>query len=366
MKLGLMRNKILFPILIFLVLFIACVEESATITPNISSISESVYATGFIKSKDQYEVYSKTNGIIEKIFVAEGASVKKGDPIFQIANKNLKIATENARLASLAQDFQKQVDKLHDARIAIELAQKNLMNDSLQYLRQKTLWNQNIGSKAQFEQKELNYEKSKTDVQKAKTYYDDLNRQLKLISDQSKNNLAAAQLLEGDIITRSELEGVLYKLNKKEGESINSQEPFATIGAEEFIIELSIDEADVVKIKKGQQLFIRMDSYPSQVFEAIIVAIQPIMNIRTRTFQVEAHFTLLPEKLYPNLTVEANIVINTKQEALTIPRSYLVNDSCVMLKGGDLQKVEIGLMDYDLVEIKGGIDKNTLISLPQK
>ena len=43
-----------------------------------------------------------------------------------------------------------------------------------------------------------------------------------------------------------------------------------------------------------------------------------------------------------------------------------MNDTSVILKGGKVQKVETGLMDYDLVEIKNGIDKSTVIELPQQ
>jgi HlyD family secretion protein len=49
-----------------------------------------------------------------------------------------------------------------------------------------------------------------------------------------------------------------------------------------------------------------------------------------------------PPTLYPNLTTEANIVIQTKENAMTIPRAYLAgNDSLVILadnsktKGGN-------------------------------
>ena len=109
-----------------------------------------------------------------------------------------------------------------------------------------------------------------------------------------------------------------------------------------------------------------MDSYKSEVFEAKITSIEPMMNVRTRSFQVEAEFTNNPARLFPNLTAEANILINTKEGILTIPRNYLVKDSSVMLEGGRLQKVETGLMDYDLVEIKSGLDKNTKIELPEE
>jgi len=354
----------LFSILVF---FLACSSnKKETTKPAIKSITESVYASGFIKSKNQYEVFGKSNGVIEKIFVSEATQVKKGDPIFQLDNRNLRIATKNAKLASTASDFKKNRDKLMDAEKAIEMAAKQLSNDSLLFQRQKKLWNQRIGSKVDFERKELRYENAKVNLDRANTNYEDVKRQLKLASDQGKNNLEIAQLIEDDYIVRSEVDGVVYKINKEIGELINGQEPAAIIGTDAFVIELNIDEFDIVRVKKGQQVIIRMDSYKSEVFEAKIIAIEPMMNIRTRSFQAEAIFTKKPEELFPNLTVEANIIINTKQEALTIPRNYLLNDSTILLKGGAVQIVKTGLMDYDLVEIKSGIDTNTTLELPEE
>ncbi|ARV16743.1 efflux RND transporter periplasmic adaptor subunit [Polaribacter sp. SA4-12] len=354
----------LFSLILFLTLT-SCNKKSKSITPEIKNITESVYASGFIKSKNQYEVFGKTNNVVKKIFVTEGTTVLKGDPIFQMDNKNLKLSTESARLTSTSADYKININKLLDAKKAIELAEKNLINDSLQYQRQKNLWKQNIGSKLEFERKELSYQNSKIDLSRSKTNYDDLKRQLKLASDQSKNNLEIAKLMEDDFIIRSEIDGVVYKVNKEEGELISSIDPIVIIGTKDFILELNIDEFDIVKVKKGQSVIIRMDSYQSQVFEGKITVIYPMMNIRTRSFKAEAIFTKNPPELYPNLTVEANILLNTKQDILTIPRKYLVNDSSVILKGGKLQKVEVGLMDYDLVEIISGIDKNTKIEMPQ-
>ncbi len=345
---------------------IACTSEKETTKPKVMSISESVYSTGYIKSKNQYEVFGQANGIIEKIFISEGVEIKQGDPVFKIMNTNLKLATENARLASSAADYAKNQDKLIDAGKSIELAKKDLLYDSLQFNRQKNLWEKNIGSRVELEQKELKFEKSKAALKKAKTNYQDLAKEIKLASEQSKNNLIIAQKKEEDFIVRSEVDGRVYKINKKEGELNNGLDPIAIIGTNEFVIELTIDEKDIIKVKKGQQVIVRMDSYNAEVFDAHIIAIEPIMNLRTRSFQVEAIFREKPPALYPNLTVEANIVIQKKENALTIPRNYLTNGSYVQLKGGQLQSVETGIMDYDLVEITAGIDEATIIELPEK
>lgn len=361
-----MNYKPFFIVTILLSFTLSCTNKSASISPETKNITESIYASGFIKSLNQYEVFGRASGTIEKVFIEEGMPVKIGDPIFQLENKNLRLATENARLASSDADYKNNINRLSDAKQAIDLAKKKLINDSLLFQRQKNLWSKQIGSKIEFEKMELNYENSKLNLANAISRYDDLNRQLSLASKQSKNNLEIAKILEDEFIIRSEIDGVIYKINKKEGELINGQEPAAVVGTKDFIIELDIDEFDIVKIKKGQQVIIRMDSYKSEVFEARIIAIDPMMNKRTRSFQAEAVFTKKPSRLFPNLTVEANIVINTKQNALTIPRNYLVNDSLVKLKGGILKKVETGLMDYELVEIVSGIDKSTIIELPQE
>jgi multidrug efflux pump subunit AcrA (membrane-fusion protein) len=89
------------------------------------------------------------------------------------------------------------------------------------------------------------------------------------------------------------------------------------------------------------------------------------MNERSKSFTVEAEFVSRPATLYPNLTVEANIVLQAKPRALTIPRVYLVNDSTVIFKDGNPRRVLIGLKDYQRVEIISGLDTSDLILRPQ-
>lgn len=350
-----------------LFIFSSCKDKKSTIQPEIKSISESVYASGVIKSKNQYQVFTKANGILKTIFVKEGDLVKKGDRLFQVTNDNARLATDNARLAADNADYNANLSKLEDLKNLISLSRKKLYTDSLLFIRQTKLWENNIGSKIELEQKELNFENSKTTLASALFKYQDLQRQLKLASGQSKNNLLISQSNEHDLVIKSEVNGIVYSILKEQNELVTTQLPVAVIGdAELFLIELNIDEQDIVDIKTGQQVLIRMDSYKNQVFEGELSAIDPMMNDRSRTFKAEATFTNKPPVLYPNLTVEANIVIHTNPNALTIPRNYLVNDTVVMLEDGTLQPVKTGLMDYNLVEITKGITQGNKISIPVK
>ncbi len=358
------RQVCLYSIVIGFVWLAGCNNSPEAITPQTMPVTESVYASGKIKSRQQYQVYSKVSGILQKIYTPEGTAVKRGDILFTLEKDNASIATENARLASATADFATNAGKLKEAKRAIDLAVRKLQQDSILLQRQQNLWRQGIGSKIELEQKELAYESSKLGVTNARLQYEDLERQLKLAAGQSRNNLQIARITEADFTIRSEADGTVLKINKEPGELVNSANPIAIIGAGDFIIELIIDELDITKITKGQTVIVRMDSYASSVYEAVITFINPMMDERSRSFTAEAVFTKAPPTLFANLTVEASIVIRTKNNALTIPRSYLVNDSSVMLEDGSLQKVSTGLMDYNLAEITAGLKAETKIIKP--
>lgn len=343
-----------------------CSRSTEITKPTKSDLTESVYAAGIIKSKNQYEVFAELNGKIEIIFVKEGDSVKKGTPLFQLENNSTKLSTENAAAAAFANDYQQNKAKLLEAKNAIDLAQKKVVYDSILLVRQQNLWNKNIGTKVQLEQQELNFESAKSVRKKAKVNYEDIKRQLKLASEQSKNNLKIAQSTESKLIVKSQLDGVVYKINAKAGELTNANMPLAVLGAGDFVIEFNVDELDIVKIKKGQKVLVRLDSYENQVFEAVVSFIYPMMDEQKRAFRVEAIFYKAPKILYPNLTLEANIIIQGKKEALTIPVNYLLNESQVIFEDGSIHKIKIGLKDNNMVEVLEGINANTKIKLPKK
>mgnify|MGYP003856367635 FL=1 len=67
-----------------------------TTTAQRTDIVESVYASGVLKSQNQYEVFSRAVGVVKSVLVHEGDSIKKGDPLFQIENRSSSLTTENA------------------------------------------------------------------------------------------------------------------------------------------------------------------------------------------------------------------------------------------------------------------------------
>ncbi len=347
--------------------FIGCSKKQEKIQPTVESITESVYASGIIKSRNQYQVYSTVNGLLNEIMVNEGDVVKKDQPILRLLNESSKINTANARLAAELAEKNINGDKLNELKANLEFAASKLKNDSVLFVRQKNLYAQQIGTLIDLEQRELAYSNSQTNFRSAKLRYDDAKTQADFAARQAKNNLNISTNVQNDFIIKSETNGRVYSILKEKGELVNTQSPVAIIGdAEVFELELQVDEYDVTRIKAGQKILLSLDSYKGKIFEAVVRRIDPIMNERTRSFKVEADFVQKPDELFPNLTVEANIVIHTKEKALTIPRTYLVDDQFVLNEKGEKLKVVVGLKDYNKAEILNGISSSDFIYLPVK
>ncbi|MDX2189661.1 MAG: efflux RND transporter periplasmic adaptor subunit [Bacteroidota bacterium] len=349
-----MKNLIFY--LILLNILFGCKSKIEKIKPQLASITESVYASGLIKSKNQYNAYVTVNGTIEHIFVSEGDTVKKGTPILYISNIAQKLSKENASLAAQFADINNNKEKLNDAKAAIAISKEKLLNDSALYFRQKDLWSQQVGTKIELEAKELLYKNSKAAYESAVIKYNELKRQIDFSSAQAKKNFLISSKLESDYTLRSQVDGIVYSLSKEVGEIVSAQTPLAVIGdAKRFKLEMQVDEYDILKIKKGLPVLVTMDSYKGKVFEAQVTKIFPIMNERSKTFLVEAEFINAPAVLYPNISFEANIVLQSKSNALLIPRNYLYNDSIVTKSNGENINVKTGLKDYQKIEIISGL-----------
>lgn len=347
------------------VFFVSCAKKKEQYTVNYQAITESVYASAVVKSKQQYQVYSKVNGLLQELMVAEGDLVQQGTPLFKVSNPSVQLNADNAQIAADYAALSMNNEKLAEAKNTIALAKMTLENDRLLMERQRDLWQQQIGSRIELEQRELAYQKSKTAYEAANYRYAELKKQLAFAAKQAKKNLEISKAIAGDYVAISQYKGKVYQILVDAGEMVNTQTLVAIIGdAEQFELEMEVDEYDIANISIGQQILLQMDSYKDSVFEARVSSIIPIMNERSKTFTIRANFAEQPSKLYPNLSAEANIVIAKKEKALIIPRAYLMEGNMVLLANDEKRKVTIGLKDYEQVEILEGLKAGEIIFKP--
>ncbi len=350
-----------------LVFFISCGSDGDRIKPSLNTISESVYSSVTVQPDSLYQVYAAVSGILDQNLVEEGDSVVKGTPIAQIINNAPQLNVENAKLnLELAIDnYSGNNAVIRTLEDEIRAARLQVQNDSVNYFRQKNLWEQNIGSEVEYDTRKLAYELSSNNLTLLLSNYARTKKELRTKVIQAENNYKTAQITTGDFTVESKINGTVYALYKNHGESISVLEPLAAIGSsQDFVVEMLVDEVDIVKIKIGHPAIISLDAYQNRVFETVVSKIYPRKDERTQTFMVEAVFKDPPSVLYPGLAGEGNIVVGKRENTLTIPREYIIDNNKVRTEDGFVN-VEVGLQNLEFVEVISGIDADTYILKPE-
>lgn len=348
-------------------LIFSCQQRPRPIRPIQGAITESVYASGIVKSEGQYQAFAVVSGVIDSVYVKEGQQVRRGQTLLTIMSDQQKLTSDRALLAVEYASLPANEGRLQEMQRNAELAADKFSNDSLLLARQQRLWQQKIGTLVQVEQRELQYSASAAAWKSSQTQLADLRRQLALDSRQSRLTWRISRAQEEQFRVVSQVDGLVFDLLREKGESVAPQTALAILGGTvNYMLELQVDEYDISRIRGGAQVLVTMDSYQGQVLEAVVEHIHPIMNAQTRTFTVQARLKHPQPGLYPNLTLEANIVCAYKKNALLIPRSYMVDDSTLLRKNGDRIGVRPGLRDLEMVEILSGLSARDEIIQPEQ
>lgn len=350
-----------------LLTIISCSNKSDKILPEHRDLTESVYSSVTIQPDSLYEVYAIVAGIIDKNFVEEDNNVLKNQKLIQIINNTPKLNTQNAKfsLELAKENYMGSAAILSSIKDEIASAKLKFKNDSINYFRQKNLWEQNIGAKVEYDTKKLNYELSENNYKATIKKYNRTKNELQTVIKQAENNYQTAQINTKDFTVKSKINGKVYALYKEPGEIVTTMEPLASIGsATHFVINMLVDEVDIVSISKNQDVIINLDAYNGNIFKGYVSKIYPKKDERNQTFKVEAIFENPPNILYPGLSGEANIIISKKNSILTIPKTYLIDGNKVKTDDG-LITITTGLQSMEYVEVKSGITKDTYIYKPE-
>lgn len=347
-------------------LLASCNNDKEGVKPEYAALTESVYASVTVQPEDMYNVYAAVPGILDSLWVIEGDTVAAGQRIAKLVSESPELMLENAKLEVdlAAEKLRGRANSLATLQQEIATAREQVRLDSLNYHRQKNLWEQNIGSKVELENRKLRYEQAASHLDILEQRYRLMRTELSNAYSRSKNALAQAETKLQEHLVRARIAGRVYALLKDEGEFVLNQEVIAQVGSRnDFIVEMAVDELDVARVKVGQQALVVLDAYGDRVFEAEVDRIYPKKDERSQTFKVEARFIDAPDVLYAGLSGEANILIQTKDRALVIPMAYLGADNAVRTDTG-MVVVKTGLRNMEKVEVLSGLDSSSVIYKP--
>lgn len=364
-----MRSLTTIVILIALAFMASCSEDTESTVAEVRPLTVTVYASGTLHPANEYKVYAAQGGLVSKVYVQEGDTISENMPLLKIQSDRSSMNTEDARLSmELAQqNYVQGSPVLEELELQIRMARAKMETDSTNYSRYKTLHQNNVASDAELEQYELAYKTSRNQYIIARNRLASTETRLKTDLARAKNMYRMASTTESDFVINSLISGMVYAVYKKQGEMVMLQEPVALMGEkDEFVAELTIDELDISRIEEGQEVIINIDTYGKRAFHAVITKIYPMPDERTQAFKVDATFTEEMPKLYPGLSIEANVIIKEKEAILTIPLKYLKDDRYVINEDGDEIEIETGVQNNEFIEVVSGLEEGETILLPGK
>lgn len=271
------------------------------------TVMEKVEATGTIKPVQTVEIGAQVSGMIKEVYVDYNSHVKKGQLLAQIDT-------------SL---FQAQVDQAQ-ATLAVKQANyKKYRNQTAYkkatYVRYQKLYNQGYVSKDSLESAKTDYNVNLAET--ASTRAD-----IQQASATLRNNLANLRYCR--IV--SPVDGVVISKNVEVGQTVASsfQTPTLFEVAQDLTkmrIEASVSEADIGKVKQGQDVDYTLDGYPDKVFKGVVsqvrLASTTTNNVVTYTVVVDVNN---PDGiLIPGMTANIEIITNKKENILTVPHAAL-------------------------------------------
>jgi HlyD family secretion protein len=358
-------KKLLYNTVAFTFLLTGCGQKEKTITPQVRSLTEAVYASGNIFPKNAYQVYANADGLLNRLFVEAGDEVSGGQPLFKIDSdvQDAKYKSSGAIYKTALDNLSQGSPALAEARAQVESARIRMENDSINYTRYKNLLEHNATSKAEYEKSLLAYSISQNDHISKKNNAEKLRRQLYVDLQNAESIYKSSAKEEQNFLVKALFNGTVYEIYKEPGEAVRKNEPVALLGEnDDNYIRLSVDELDIEKVHPGQEVLVKVDLYKDKLYKAKVTRKYRKMNIQDQSFRVDAAFSGEKPSSYYGLTVEANIVIRKKENAMVLPKNVLSGQDSIWIKTNDgTQKIRIkkGIEDFDYVEVLDGIKRNT-------
>jgi len=270
-------------------------------------IVTSVTATGTVNAVTTVLVGTQVSGTIKKIYVDFNSPVKRGQLIAQIDT------------ALFDEQVQQQKANLLAAKANLEKADASLVDAKRTMERNKELFAKNLIARSDFDTADTNYETSKASVSVAKAQVAQADAALK----NAQTNLGYTRIV-------SPVDGTVVSRNVDVGQTVAAsfQTPTLFTIAQDLTkmqIDTSVDEADIGKVKVGQEVEFTVDAYADITFKGKVgqVRIAPITVQNVVTYDVVVMVDNPDVKLKPGMTANVSVIVAEKKDILRIPNGAL-------------------------------------------
>ncbi len=257
------------------------------------SIVSNVTANGSLQPNLEIRIHPEISGMIKEVNIETNDKVKKGQVLARIASDSYS-------------------NKLNEAKAKYNKASTDLNLDKNTFNANKSLHDKDLISRQEYETSRARYKNALAAFEEAKTSL----------------NTAESNLEKTNI--KSSIDGIVLSKNVTYGQIVsgsNSTVPLFTIadGLENLNLVINVSEADIGKIKNGQEVNFKVSSFPDRTFKGEVIKISNSPNTSKNivTYDITASIDNNALLLKPGMTAEVKIVIANKDNVLRVPTSAL-------------------------------------------
>lgn len=328
--------------------------ELGTVTLTTSAQESSVLAaSGYVVAQRKAAVASKGTGRLEFLGVIEGDRVKKGQVIGRLESNDVEAMLGQAR-ASLSL-----------AKAGLESALADKENTSMNFDRQKSLFDQGSISRADYDGANARNKMAIAAVSSAEANI-----------KYAEANVRSAEVGVENTYIRAPFDGVVLTKNANVGEVIS---PFgAAAGSRGAIVtiadmsslevEADVSESNIEKLKEGQPCEITLDAYPEQRYPGRVNKIVPTADRAKATVLTKVRFDALDDRVLPEMRAKVSFLGEEKKQEtknssprLSVPASAITTRNgqkiVFVAKSGIVTETAVTLGESmgSRIEVKNGL-----------
>ena len=313
-------------------------------------IRVTIEETGLVEPERQIIVKSPISGVVRRLHVREGDSVRVGQ-----------------LLATIVPDIA-QANALAQLRSEISSAEISVGNLGREYRRAQELETQSLIS-------ESNVESSRVALEQAQNRLQAAREQLRLIEASGVRTTDQAQSAR---ITAPSA-GVVILRGVEEGETVvggtsafgGGTELFTIADLSTLLISAAINEVDIGKVAEGDTVGITVDAFPGDTALGIVRLVPPAarQQERVRVFDVEIEVRVGARILRPGMTSNVRIAGPSRNDVIRLPVEavfFVQGEAIVHRVGGgetETAPVTLGLSDLSFVEVLDGLAAGDSVAL---
>ena len=377
------KLKIIIPLIIILAGVVVLISKFGNITTSnkgqeeenytpveihkaaVGTIENKIKINGKIAANEEIAIIPKAIGIVTKVNVKLGDSVKKDDTLFIIEQDDIAKSVEQAANAvQMANNGVTQAENgLQTAKLNYELNKEKIENAQLNLERIEKLYEEGAVSKSQLEQAQLAADEKNLEMLMGQV------NQAEIAHKQALNQLRQAEIAHeqalsglGNTVVKSPMDGFIATLNVKEGQIATNSQPAATIvEMDEVCLQVNVVENIVNRLQVGQEVEVNVPAAFDDYIASTISYISPTTDIRTQLYAVKIYIDNSDQKIKPGMNGQIQLSMDTVDSAIVIKEDAVLDKGdkkVVFIVEGDIateREVTVGLDTGEYIEIKEGL-----------